>query len=376
MDGERLARMALCALNQVADPRLSDLVTEYGAEQVWQSLRRQGESSALGRRARGIRPEELAEATRRVGARFMTPGDEDWPTGLISLAAARVGEMGGQPIGLWVSGSSPLPDTQRTIAVVGARAASEYGLHIAGELAAGLAEAGWCISSGLAFGIDAAAHRGALAVGGESMAVIATGIDRTYPASHQVLRGQLEQQGTVWTELPPGSHPLRGSFLARNRIIAALGIGTIVVEAGARSGARNTAAWTGELGRILMAVPGPVTSSLSVATHRMIRDGDASLVASVDDVISLLAPLGTVPEQPLRGEPQPLERLDPELRAVREAVPSGGVVGAGELSVATGLAVPRVLAAATELTELGWLEQRPGGWRLPGRPAPSPTQRS
>ena len=368
MDQERLARMALCALNQVADPRLVSLVAEYGPQEVWQTLRRQGETTALGRRAIGVTPEALAEATQHCGARFVIPGEEQWPPGLDLLDQARVGDMGGRPLGVWVSGPLECPGMNRTIAVVGARAASGYGMHAAEELAAGLAEAGWCVISGLAFGIDAAAHRAALAVGGDTVAVMATGIDRTYPASHQVLRNQIEGSGAVWTEMPPGQHPLRGSFLARNRIIAALSIGTVVVEAGPRSGARNTAAWTGELGHTLMAVPGPITSSLSVATHHMIRDGSASLVTSVDDVVALLAPLGSVAEKPLRGEPEPLELLRTELRAVREAVPSGGVVGAGELSAATGMAVPTVMAVAAELVEQGWLEETQAGWCLPRRP--------
>ncbi|MDO5068322.1 MAG: DNA-processing protein DprA [Propionibacteriaceae bacterium] len=360
--------MALCALNQVADPRIPALVAEYGAEEVWRTIQGQGESTALGRRARGIAPEALAEATEHNGASFLIPGDAHWPAGFARLDQARVGDMGGQPLGVWVSGPLTYPRLERTIAVVGARAASGYGMHAAQDLAAGLAEAGWCIISGLAFGIDAAAHRAALAVGGESLAVMATGIDRTYPASHHVLRSQIEAGGSVWTELAPGQRPVRGSFLARNRIIAALSIGTIVVEAGPRSGARNTAAWTGELGHTLMAVPGPITSSLSAATHHMIRDGSATLVTCIEDVISLLAPLGTVVDQPLRGEAEPLELLSPELQAVREAVPSGGAVGAGELSMATGLAVPAVLAAAAELVELGWLDEAPEGWRLPRRP--------
>ncbi|MDO5083153.1 MAG: DNA-processing protein DprA [Arachnia propionica] len=368
MDQERLARMALCALNQVADPRFTALVAQYGPEEVWQTLRGQGETTSLGRRALAVIPEALAEATELSGARFIIPGDDEWPPGLDLLDQARVGDMGGRPLGVWVSGPLSPPAVNRTIAVVGARAASGYGMHATQELAAGLAEAGWCIVSGMAFGIDAAAHRAALAVGGDTMAVMATGIDRTYPASHQVLRTQIEARGAVWTEMPPGQHPLRGSFLARNRIIAALGIGTVVVEAGPRSGARNTAAWTGELGRTLMAVPGPITSSLSVATHHMIRDGSASLVATVDDVVTLLAPLGTVDEKPLRGRPEPLELLRSELRAVREAVPSGGVAGAGELSAATGMAVPTVMAAAAELVELGWLEETQEGWCLPRRP--------
>lgn len=368
MDEERLARMGLCALNHVADPRLAQLIRSHGPEEVWHAVRAQGETTALGRRARTVEPQVLAEETVRCGARFLIPGDEQWPREFAALGDACVGEMGGEPIGVWVTGTVEGHLPGRSVAIVGARAATGYGLHVAEELAAGLADAGWCVISGMAFGIDAAAHRAALAVGGTSAAVMATGIDRTYPTTHERLRRQIEDRGTVWTELPPGQQPVRGTFLARNRIIAALAVGTIVVEAGARSGARNTAAWAGEMCRILMAVPGPVTSSMSMATHHMIRDGSASLVTCVDDVLALLEPLGSVAEPLLRGPAEPLETLPPQLRAVREAMPTRGVAGAEQLSAATGLAVPVVLAAVAELVERGWVVESEGGWSLPRRP--------
>ena len=254
----------------------------------------------------------------------------------------------------------------RAVAVVGARAATGYGLHVAGELAADLSASGWLVISGLAFGIDSAAHRGALAAGGLTLAVMATGVDKTYPAGHHGLRNQIQASGAVITELAPGTHPLRASFLGRNRLIAALGSGTVVVEAGARSGARNTISWAAELGRVTMAVPGPVTSSLSVAPHHLIRESMATLVTSATDVTALLSPLGTQEELPLRGEDRPIDSLPTPLRTVREAVPAGTTLGAAELAVATGMTVPEVIAAAAELTELGWLEDTGPGWRLPG----------
>jgi DNA processing / uptake protein len=362
---ERVARMALCALQVAADPRLPHLVETHGACEVWETIRRQGESTALGRRARGIDPEKLEAATARSGARFLIPGDELWPAGFVSLGLCQLGDQGGQPLGLWVTGNPALLAQSRAVAIVGARAATSYGLHVAGELAADLGASGWLVVSGLAFGIDSAAHRGTLAARCPTLAVMATGIDTTYPASHHGLRNQIQANGAVVTELAPGTHPLRASFLGRNRLIAALTVGTIVVEAGARSGARNTISWATELGRVTMAVPGPVTSSLSVTPHHLIREAMATLVTSAADVTALLVPLGMQEELPLRGERRPIDSLPAPLRSVREAVPAGCATGVAELALATGMTVPEVIAAAAELTELGWLEETGPGWRLP-----------
>ena len=339
---ERRARMALCALQVAADPRLTQLVENYGALDVWETIQRQGESTSLGRRARGVDPGKLEAATIRCGASFLVPGDELWPASLTDLGTCQLGDQGGQPLGLWVAGDPAVLAMPRAVAIVGAR-------------------------SGLAFGIDSAAHRGALGAGNPTLAVMATGIDKTYPASHHGLRKQIETNGAVITEMAPGAHPLRASFLARNRLIAALGSGTVMVEAGVRSGARNTISWAAELGHVTMAVPGPVTSSLSITPHHLIRDAVATLVTSAADVTALLSPLRAQEELPLLGEDRPIDSLPVLLRSVREAIPVGGTSGIAELTVATGMTTPEVIAAATELTEMGWLESTGQGWRLPRR---------
>ena len=364
---ERRARMALCALQVAADPRLTQLVESYGALDVWETIQRQGESTSLGRRARGVDPGKLEAATIRCGASFLVPGDELWPASLTDLGMCQLGDQGGRPLGLWVAGDPAVLAMPRAVAVVGARSATSYGLHVAGELASDLGTSGWLVISGLAFGIDSAAHRGALGAGSPTLAVMATGIDKTYPASHHGLRKQIESNGAVITEMAPGAHPLRASFLARNRLIAALGSGTVMVEAGVRSGARNTISWAAELGRVTMAVPGPVTSSLSFTPHHLIRDAVATLVTSAADVTALLSPLRAQEELPLLGEDQPIDSLPVPLRTVREAIPVGGTSGIAELTVATGMTTPEVIAAAAELTELGWLESTGQGWRLPRR---------
>ena len=364
---QRRARMALSALQIAADPRIAAVVAEHGPVDVWGTLRAQGESTRLGRRAAGIDVEELEAATRRSGARFLMPGDELWPTCLNDLVACEVGDQGGLPMGLWVSGRLELLAADRVVGIVGARAASGYGLHTAQELAADLSLEGWLVLSGLAFGIDAAAHRGALGVGRPTMAVMATGIDLTYPATHHSLRQSIQETGVVITELAPGCRPIRASFLGRNRLIAALSRGTVIVEAGARSGARNTASWAAELGRVVMAVPGPVTSSLSETPHHLIREGIATLVESAEQITTLLNPLNAGDEPQLSGKDRPIDSLPERLRAVREAVPIGVEATAAQLAATVGLRIPEVLAAASELTELGWLDQTSRGWRLPGR---------
>ena len=252
------------------------------------------------------------------------------------------------------------------VAVVGARASTSYGNHVATEFGADLGLAGRVVVSGLAFGIDAAAHRGALSTRHPTVAVLANGVDAAYPVAHTSLLEGVVARGAVVSEAPPGCRPLKAAFLARNRMIAALTEGVVVVEAAARSGARNTANWAGVLGKHVMAVPGPVTSSLSVTPHRLIREGTATLVTSVADVTELLSPLQPELEMPLRGIDQPLDRLSAPLRALREVLAPREEVNVNDLMSRTGLSVPECLAGVDELVELGWLEEAGEAcWRLP-----------
>ena len=254
------------------------------------------------------------------------------------------------------------------VAVVGARASTTYGNHVATEFGADLGLAGRMVVSGLAFGIDAAAHRGALSTRHPTVAVLANGVDAAYPLAHSSLMEGVVARGATISEAPPGCRPLKAAFLARNRLIAALTDGVVVVEAAARSGARNTASWAAALGRQVMAVPGPVTSSLSVTPHRLVRDGMATLVTSVAEVSELLAPLQPELELPLRGQDQPLDRLPSQLRTLREVVAPKEEVNVNDLVARTGLSVPQCLASVDELVELGWLEESgETAWRLPTR---------
>ena len=219
------------------------------------------------------------------------------------------------PIALWVRGPGVLDELcDQAAAIVGARAATGYGLHVAGELGAGLATAGFTVVSGAAIGVDGAAHRGALAAGGPNVAVLACGIDRSYPAAHEALLDRIAATGVVLSEYPPGSVPARHRFLVRNRLIAGLAAGTVVVEAGLRSGAQRTAADARSLGRPVMAVPGPVTSGRSAGCHRMIREG-AVLVTRVEEVLEEVGRLGLhlaePPPPPAHGPPTASARSPP-----------------------------------------------------------------
>ncbi|MDF1489813.1 DNA-processing protein DprA [Tessaracoccus caeni] len=351
----------------MATPALAEVVEQYGAEAVWGAVMGDGPDTRWGRKAAAVDLDGLEAATRACGARFLVPGDEDWPAHVAGLAAVEVNDQGGAPFGLWVRGQMPAFDG--AVAMVGSRAASSYGTHITTELAADLAGHGRCVVSGLAYGIDAAAHRGALGVDGVTVACLAGGVDVPYPAMHTRLAEAVLRRGALISEQPPGNRAMKHAFLARNRLIAALAGGVILVEAALRSGARNTAAWASALGRPLMAVPGPVTSSLSATPHRLIREAQAVLVTSSRDVEELLSPLGSVPDAPDRAPDRPLDVLPIALRELREAVATGEEVGAAELSSRTGQPMMACLAGADELAEQGWLVAGDnGGWRLPSRP--------
>lgn len=360
--------MCLCALQPQGNPELSELVQLHGAAQVWKAVLGRDVDSAWGRRALTINSGQLAEDTQRCQARFLAPGDDEWPESLDLLQGVRLSGQGGPPLGVWVRGSLALTELAGAVAVVGARASTSYGNHVATEFGADLGLAGRVVVSGLAFGIDAAAHRGALTTRHPTVAVLANGVDAAYPVAHTSLMEGVVARGAVVSEAPPGCRPLKAAFLARNRLIAALTEGVVVVEAAARSGARNTASWAGVLGKHVMAVPGPVTSSLSVTPHRLIRDGTATLVTSVADVTELLSPLQPEFEITLRGGDKPLDLLPVQLRTLREVVAPREEVGVAELMSRTGLSVPECLASLGELVELGWLEEAgESGWRLPSR---------
>ena len=216
-------------------------------------------------------------------------------------------------------------------------------------------------------GIDAGAHRGALGVRGRAVAVVASGVDNPYPAANAALAGRVVESGSVVSEMPPGERPTRYAFLARNRMIAALAHAVIVVEAAARSGAKNTASWANAIGRQVLAVPGPITSSLSATPHKLIRDGEAILVTDAQDVEAVLAPLGSVAEPDGRGAARPIDQLPLPLLELRESIKAKEQVTSAQLSTRTGQSMIDVLSNAAELVESGWLDEVGGLFSLPAR---------
>jgi DNA processing protein len=275
---------------------------------------------------------------------------------------ARLKEIFDPPGVLFVRGAM-LPTDGLAVAIVGARHATHYGLAQAERLAGGLARAGYTIVSGLARGIDAAAHRAALAAGGRTIAVLGSGVLEVYPPEHVGLAGEVCQRGAVISENPPRSPPLAGAFPQRNRIITGLSLGVIVVEASDRSGALISARHANEQGREVFAVPGRVDSRNSRGCHRLIRDG-AKLIESVDDVLEELGPLPTPTPQPDGREvrhPAELQLNEPE-QAVLAAV-DDEPTSIDDIVAASGLSVPNVLSTVSVL-EMKRLIRRVSGNRV------------
>jgi DNA processing protein len=307
----------------------------------------------------------LADA-ERLGARLVTPDDAEWPVTFADLA--RISQPDGiridrdtfPPTCLWVRGPLPVAETlARSVAVVGARAATVYGEHVATELGYGLAERGWTVVSGGAYGIDAAAHRGALAGGGLTMAVLACGIDRPYPSGNTSLFERIAEQGLLVSEWPPGSEPHKHRFLVRNRVIAAATKGTVIVEASARSGASQTLRRATELHRVVMAVPGPVTSAMSVGCHQALRTEPTRLVTGWPQVLEEVGSIGTDLAPLIRGPELDHDRLDPAAAQVFDAVPRRKPAGPEAIARAAGLPIAEVVGALSLLTLAGFVVEHP-----------------
>jgi DNA processing protein len=367
---DRVARAALTRLAEPGDVRLAALVADLGAAKVYQLLREErdvtGVYTDVAARLRGLDPErELADAESR-GIRFVCPEDDEWPPALECLDRSEALQgRGGSPIGLWAKGPLSLrAATERAVAVVGSRSATSYGADVASGIAAHLGAEGVCVVSGAAFGIDQAAHRGALAAHGPTVAVLACGVDRAYPAAHRNLLDYIADVGVVVSELPPGCAPTRLRFLSRNRVIAALALGTVVVEAAARSGALNTANWTSRLNRVLMGVPGPVTSAPSEGVHELIRSRDATLVTRGSDVLELVSPSGSFLTLPRRGEDRPRDQLSARDQQVLDAVPLQHAVPIVSIARTAGVSETDVRPALERLRALGMIEHSQGRWRL------------
>jgi DNA processing protein len=298
---------------------------------------------------------ECVERARRAGMRLLTPDDPQWPW--------TVSDLGDHaPLALWIRGDpGALTGTACALALVGARAATGYGEHVAMELSAGVVARGVSVVSGAAYGIDGAAHRAALAAGGTTVALLAGGADRPYPAGHSHLLEQIAASGAVVSEVPPGGPPTKWRFLQRNRLIAALSHATVVVEAGWRSGSLNTAGHAAALARPLGAVPGPVTSPASAGCHRMLREFDARCITSADDALELLgAESPTLFELP--NATTDAERTDDTTR-VRDAMSFRAWRGTEDIARRSGLTAHDVSAILGLLSLEGDAVGGPDGWR-------------
>ena len=289
------------------------------------------------------------EAAARVGAVVVTPGDDVWPSG--------VSELGNHaPHALWLRGNrSTLERAGRAIAIVGARASTGYGEHVTMELVSGLVRKQFAIVSGAAYGIDGMAHRAALAEEGDTIAVLAGGIDRLYPSGHDALLQRIIATGAVVTEMPPGFSPTKWRFLQRNRLIAAMCQATVVVEAGWRSGSLNTAHHAIELGRPLGVVPGPVTSASSAGCHRLLREEPCTCVTSADEAAELVdgieATRAGTATSVSANEQRALDALSTKSRAI------------DDLMIASGMSRAEVESALGPLALRGLAEETPAGWR-------------
>jgi DNA processing protein len=360
-DASRVARAALSRVCEPDDRELHTLLDSVGPEAAWDELRRGGGSDELrgrvGARLAAARPEADLEAVVRLGGRLICPGEAEWPGGLADLRRP--------PIALWVRGAGRLDQcSERSVAVVGSRAASPYGGAVAGELAAGLGDAGWATASGGAYGIDAAVHRGSLAAGAPTIAVLACGVDVPYPRGHDLLFARIAEDGVIVSEWPPGCSPMRHRFLTRNRVIAALAPGTVVVEAAARSGALRTARDAMAIGRPLMAVPGPVTSAMSVGCHELIRNDGAVCVTRVEEVIEVVGRIGEDLADPRQGLFDPRDALSPDVRRVLDAVPKRQPATTSAIARSSGLPESVVRPALGALVAAALVEAGAGRYRL------------
>jgi DNA processing protein len=367
-------RLARAYLMRVAEPpalALHAFVDVHGVLAAAERVRRGDVPPAVSSETEARRHLDLAAedlvAAEKSGARLLVPEDPDWPAWQL-LCLAPPTDRGlrgaGPPLGLWMRGDVPVADIfDRAVSVIGARAATGYGEHVAAEVGYGLAAAGMTVVSGAAYGVDGAAHRGALSAGGPTVAVLGCGIDIAYPAGHSGLIESIARSGLVISEYSPGTHPARHRFLVRNRLIAALSTATVVVEAGERSGARNTATTAAALGKIVLAVPGPITSAMSVGCHDLLRTGAATLGGSVAEILEAVGPVGEHLDSPRKSSKRSTDGLADQALRVHEALPRKAGHSVEEVVVDSGVPIERVRALLPELELTGHAVRCEDGWR-------------
>lgn len=368
---DRLARLALAELFEPGDHRVDSLMSGMSPLQLFIALRESGDSPEMSDaqedialRMDSLRPDRTLELGERQGFRYITPADEEWPSQVDALAGLPpIQARTGAPLGLWVRGDLPLTALEKSVAIVGSRSATSYGVEAAGQLAASLADKLLVVSGG-AFGVDAAAHRGALAAGRPTVTVLAGGVDMLYPTSHERLFAAIAETGAIVSEMPPGMPVMRMRFLSRNRLIAGLTRGTVLVEAALRSGAINTANWTAALCRPLMCVPGQLTSVTSQGVHEQVRLGKGVLVAGAEDVLELVSRPGEHLVPPRRGPEKARDRLTVEQRQVLDAVPVSQPATSERIAREAKVGLKKVGGTMPVLEAQGLVARSEDGWQL------------
>ncbi|MBV8785956.1 MAG: DNA-protecting protein DprA [Mycobacterium sp.] len=365
------ALRAWAYLSRVAEPpcaELATLVRQVGPVEAADRVRRGVVNDEVGKHTNARREVDCAaadlDALARRGGRLITPDDDEWPLlAFAGFGGAGAKPRGGAPMALWAQGPMRLDEvSHRAAAVVGTRASTAYGEQVTADLAAGLAERDVAVVSGGAYGIDGAAHRAVLASDGITVAVLAGGLDVPYPSGHSALLHRIGQHGLLFTEYAPGVRPARHRFLTRNRLVAAVSGAAVVVEAGLRSGAANTAAWARALGRVVAAVPGPVTSSASAGCHALLRSG-AELVTRADHVVELIGHIGELATEDSRPTTA-FDSLSDSERQVYEALPGRGGATVDQIAVGSGMAPERVLGPLAVLELAGLVRRDEGRWRI------------
>lgn len=376
LDEILVSRAYLSAVAEAPAPALVRFVAERGVREVAERVHRDSHlprrvADEVEARRAHVSGKDLLDVAESVGARLVVPEHREWPGELLSCFsdAAEIGMVGlDGPLALWVRGSAPVAEVlANAVAVVGTRAASGYGEQVATEFGNSLASHGFTVVSGAAYGIDGAAHRGALAAQRPTVAFLACGLDRDYPAGHGRLLHAISERGLVISEYAPGTTPRKHRFLVRNRLIAAAGRGTVVVEAGARSGASNTASSAECLGRPVMALPGPITAMHSVGCHEMVRSGKALLVTTPEQVLEVITPLGQGPVEELSTPQRATDELDPVAQRVYDALRERNGASAEELAQDAGLPLRKVRASLPALEMAGLVLRKEDGWCRRGR---------
>ena len=357
------ALLVLAHVVEPADAQVAPLVEQHGPQDVVDRIA----SGRLPLRTCGVLRERLRrldlaasqEAAARIGASVIVRDSQHWPTQLDDLGPTR-------PFAVWVLGAADLRlALARSIAVVGSRSSTPYGEQVARQWCSTFVERGASIVSGGAFGIDAAAHRAALACEGITVCVLAGGVDVAYPLAHEGLIARIADEGLVVSESPLGESPRRHRFRTRNRLIAAFTGATVIVESAVRSGTVITAKHALDLNRPLFAVPGPVTSPASAGCHDLIASGAAALADDPGVVLRTLVGIAREPDvEPLR---LPLDDLTEVQSRVLDSVPSRGCLPADELAIRAGVPIHLTAAALGQLTALGLLRRGDDGWGRPPR---------